>query len=266
MKEKVTSSEIKIALADKHYKDFFLTECKSGSSFFTPPGDMKILDALAIRKSWTSPCFTGYEIKVSRSDFLRDAKFYTYEEICNCLYIVCPKEMIDRKELPESVGLMYYNPEKKTLTTKKKAIWRKIEYSPDLLLYIIYSRLESDRYPFFSSKKKNFEEYIEQKRNSKTLGDAVRSRLIQENKELIKEIEGLRHFKEEYGKHRAIMNVLEKHCIWAYAYNAEDLAKKLDKALSRRCPEDISSIRASLESVIDRIKRMEAANDGTGES
>ena len=153
MSDKVTSTHIKRALANKHHKDFFLTEVKSGSTWFTSVGDMKILDGLAIRKSRSSPCFTGYEIKISRSDFLRDVKFYTYEELCNCLYIVCPKDMIKRTELPESVGLMYYDPEKNTITTKKKAIYRKIDYSPDLLLYIIYSRLDSDRYPFYSDKR-----------------------------------------------------------------------------------------------------------------
>ena len=120
MKEKVTSTDIKRALAEKHWRDFFLTEVKSGPTQLAVPGDLKILDGLAIRKSWTAPCFTGYEVKISRSDFLRDAKFYTYEELCNCLYIVCPKGMIERTELPESVGLMYYDPEKKTITTRKK--------------------------------------------------------------------------------------------------------------------------------------------------
>lgn len=149
-KNAVTAFEIKRALAEKHYKDFFITECKSGPTQIAAAGTLKILDGLAIKKSWTAPCFTGYEIKVSRSDFLRDAKFYTYEEICNCLYIVCPKGMIDRTELPESIGLMYYDPEKKTITTRKRAIYRKIEYTPELLLYIIFSRLDSDRIPFFS--------------------------------------------------------------------------------------------------------------------
>ncbi len=139
MQEKVTATAIKIALAEKHWKDFFLTEVKSGPTQLAMPGGLKILDGLAVRKSWTNPCFTGYEVKISRSDFLRDAKFYTYEELCNCLYIVCPKGMIERTELPESVGLMYYDPEKKTITTRKKAIFRKIEYSPEMLIYIIFS-------------------------------------------------------------------------------------------------------------------------------
>ena len=254
-----TSTEIKIALSHKHIKDFFLTECKSGSTWFMPVGDMKILDALAIRKRWASPCFTGYEIKVSRSDFLRDTKFYTYEEVCNCLYIVCPKGMIDRTELPESVGLMYYDPAKKTITTKKKAIFRKIEYSPDLLLYIIYSRLDSDRYPFFDSKKAYFEEYVAQKRNSKDLAYSVKTRLVQENAELIRQVEALSHFREEYDRHRAIMKVLDKYNIWAF--RGADYAEALDKRLSRTVPEDISSVRKTLEGCVERIKRMEQSTE-----
>ena len=194
MTAKVTSTDIKRALAEKHWRDFFLTEVKSGPTQLAVPGGLKILDGLAIRKSWTAPCFTGYEVKISRSDFLRDAKFYTYEELCNCLYIVCPKGMIERTELPESVGLMYYDPEKKTITTRKKAIFRKIEYSPELLLYIIFSRLDSDRYPFFSTKQEYFKEY-----------------------------------------------------------------------LARKCPEDISSVRQSLEGILYRLKRMEEAGEKTGD-
>lgn len=261
MKTAVTSSEIKVALEKKHWKDFFLTECKSGSTWMTPVGEMKILDALAIRKSWTSPCFTGYEVKVSRSDFLRDSKFYRYEEIVNCLYIVCPKGMIERTELPESVGLMYYDPEKKTLTTRKKAIYRKIEYSPDLLLYIIYSRLDSDRYPFFDSKREYFEEYVAGKKNCKDLGRMVSSRMAQENQALIRESENLSYFRKQYDIHRSIMCVLEDHGI--YAWRGDQVAKDLDKRLSQTCPEDISSILVTLEGCVERIKKMEAKHETT---
>lgn len=253
---KTTSTDIKIALADKHYKDFFLTEVKSGSTWMTSVGNMKILDGLAIRKSWTSPCFTGYEIKVSRSDFLRDAKFYTYEELCNCLYIVCPKGMIDRTELPESVGLMYYDPEKKIITTKKKAIYRKIEYSPDLLLYIIYSRLSSDRYPFFSDKKEYFEAYLSGKYDNRMLGRAIKTRLVENNIRLECELEEVRRFKDQYESYREIRKVLEKHRIYGWLAKG-GIAQELDEALTRKCPEDVSSVRKSLEGIVERLKRME---------
>lgn len=255
MPEKVTSTAIKAALAKKHLRDFFLTEVKSGPTQLVPAGSLKILDGLAIRKSWTSPCFTGYEVKISRGDFLRDVKFYTYEELCNCLYIVCPKGMIDRTELPESVGLMYYDPEKKTIITRKKAIFRKIEYSPEMLLYIIFSRLDSDRYPFFSDKQEYFEAYLAGKYDNRVLAHAIKTKLVKENSRLEQELEHLRGFEKQYEAYKAIMEVLHNHGIWGF--RGKDVGEELDKALSSKCPNDISHIRKNLEDLVERLRRME---------
>lgn len=260
MSSSVTSTEIKLALAEKHANDFFLTEVKSGSSWMTPKGGLMILDALAIRKSWTNQCFTGYEVKVSRSDFLRDSKFYTYEVLVNNLYIICPKGMIDRTELPESVGLMYYDPEKKTITTRKKAIYRKIDYSPDLLLYIIFSRLENDRYPFFGSKEAYFREYIEGKRRCKELSYSVKTKLIEDNARLEKELESVQHFQKQREAFLAIREVCTKHHLWGGMHD-EYLAKEIDKALSRRPTEDVKDIRESLERVVNRLRAMEEKSE-----
>lgn len=258
MSDKVTSVDIKRALAEKHYKDFFLTEVKSGPTLIDSPGVLKILDGLAIRKSWTSPCFTGYEVKVSRGDFLRDAKFYTYEELCNCLYIVCPKGMIDRTELPETIGLMYYDPERKTLQTKKKAIFRKIEYNPEMLLYIIYSRLESDRYPFFSTKQEYFKAYLDGKCDNRVLANSIKTKMAEENARLERQLEAMQGFERQYETYREIMRVLHKHNIYGWRSNC---AKELDDVLSRKCPVDISKIVEGMEAITNQMKRMiEEAN------
>lgn len=262
MPEKVTSTDIKRALAEKHWKDFFLTEVKSGPTQLSRPGDLKILDGLAIRKSWTNPCFTGYEVKISRGDFLRDAKFYTYEELCNCLYIVCPKGMIDRTELPESVGLMYYDPDKRTITTRKKAIFRKIEYTSEMLLYIIFSRLDSDRYPFFSGKQAYFEAYLEGRTANRVLAHSVKTKLVEDNARLENEVESLRNFERQYEVYKAIMDVLHKHGIWLY--NSSDAATELDKALSKTVPNDITDIRRSAERVVERLRVIEARGKQEG--
>lgn len=259
---KITAFEIKKALAEKHSRDFFLTECKSGSTWMTPRGDMKILDGLAIRPSWTSPCFTGYEVKVSRGDFIRDAKFYTYEELVNCLYIVCPKGMIDRTELPESVGLMYYDPEKGTITTRKKAIYRKIEYSPDLLLYIIYTRLSPDRIPFFSDKAEYFREYLDGKRDNRRLGAAVGSKLVQDNQRMEKELEQVGEFRRYYERYSAIQDVLHRHHIYGWSANG-DVAAELDKVLSRKPTDDVGDIRRDLERIVARLQNMETEGTQT---
>lgn len=250
----VNSTDIKTALAKKHWREFFLTECKSGSTWLTPKGDMKILDALAIRKSWTNQCFTGYEVKISRGDFLRDAKFYTYEELCNCLYVVCPKGMIERTELPESVGLIYYDPDTKNLVTRKKAIYRDITYSPELLLYIIYSRLDSDRIPFYSSAREYFEDYIQNKDLNRRIGAQVSSKLIKENNDLKSELERVSTFQRDYKDHKAILEICQKHGIYSWR---SDLPSLLDKALTRQCPEGLDEIRKDLEYALNTVKRME---------
>lgn len=252
----VTSSEIKKALAQKHHRDFFMAEVKSGSTWNSPVGSLMILDGLAIAKSWTNPCFTGYEIKVSRSDFLRDAKFYTYEILVNCLYIVCPKGMINRQEVPESVGLMYYDPEKKTITTKKKAIYRKIEYSADMLLYIIYCRLDSDRYPFHESREAYFKEWVKNKIDNKELGRVVRSKMVDELYRLERELEDVRAFREERQAFKDVIEVARKHGIFP-GWHGREIAEQLDEALKKKPVEGVAEIRHRLELLVVDLKNME---------
>ena len=58
-------------LSTKHSKDLFIPECKDGPTW----GASHLrLDAWALTRSWASPCSYGYEIKVSRSDWMQDDK------------------------------------------------------------------------------------------------------------------------------------------------------------------------------------------------
>ncbi len=142
MADNVTSSEIKAALARRHEArhDFFLAECKTGPTQFG--SGLLIFDGLAIAKSWMHPLITGYEIKVSRGDFKRDAKYRGYMPYCHQFYFVCPSGLIDRAEVEPDIGLIWFNPSTSNLVTKRKAEHRKIEISTDLLMYVIMNRLE----------------------------------------------------------------------------------------------------------------------------
>lgn len=53
--DKVTSTDIKKALAEYHSKDYFITECKTCSTYFPDPQGLLKFDGLAIRKSYTGP-------------------------------------------------------------------------------------------------------------------------------------------------------------------------------------------------------------------
>jgi len=85
-------------LAQKHARDLFVSECKNGSTWFTEGGLR--LDAWVMKRSWASPLTIGYEVKVSRQDFLSDSKWHGYLDYCNEFYFVCPPELIQPNELP----------------------------------------------------------------------------------------------------------------------------------------------------------------------
>jgi hypothetical protein len=186
VKSACESSDIKIALGNKHKDDFFLTEVKSGSSYHGTAN--RILDAVAMKKSYAHKCITGYEIKVSRSDFTRDNKYFTYLPLVHALYMVCPTGLIKREELPIEIGLMWYDPVKKTLSVKKRPPPREIEISVDMLLYIIYSRLDGDRVPFYSSTAEYWRAWVEGKKSNDELAFAIRSKITAELRRLDNEL------------------------------------------------------------------------------
>ena len=121
-KKRVTSTDIKLALKEMHLarSSYFITECKNGSTYFPPAQGLLKFDGLAITKSYTKPCIIGYEIKVSRGDFLQDGKWHLYLQYCNEFYFVVPHGLVKKDELPDNVGLIYYNPDTQALRTVKR--------------------------------------------------------------------------------------------------------------------------------------------------
>lgn len=62
--------------------------------------DAAIID---VQKRW----IRGFEIKVSRSDFLSDEKWHRYTEFTSSLSVVCPEGLIKPEEVPKPFGLLY---------------------------------------------------------------------------------------------------------------------------------------------------------------
>lgn len=212
MSETNLTKQIKISLAKRHLgMDFFATEVKTGPTYGN--NHLFKFDGLAIKKSWTQPCITGYEIKVSRSDFTSDTKYCCYLPYCHEMYFVCPKGMIKKDEIPTEFGLIYYNKDTNTLRTVKKAQYRQIDVSGDMLMYIIMNKLDSDRIPFYNSKKEYAVDYINEKDMRYIIGKELGSVLSNENanlhfelsklrnaKSAIEDIEEIKHFlRSEYG-------------------------------------------------------------------
>jgi hypothetical protein len=226
---KVRADLIKRALAKRHTDDFFLTEVKNGPTHFAR--DLLIMDAMAIKKSWANPCITVYEVKVDRQDFLRDEKWPGYRAYCHRLYFACPAGLIQPEELPEDVGMVWYNVEKGTLYTKKKAHHREIDISSEMLYYILMSKVQSDRHPFFNSQRELLEAYVQDKEDRVKLGWSVKSKLIDRINELEREIEKLKRYKDDAELLGKIRSILKEAGIDNYYWCLED---NLRKALSTK--------------------------------
>lgn len=52
----------------------------------------------------------GFEIKVSREDFLQDKKWQLYSQFCSELSIVCPAELLQPEEIKSPFGLLWIGP------------------------------------------------------------------------------------------------------------------------------------------------------------
>jgi len=75
-----------------------------GVSEFCPYHEGRRLDMFYFNR-WNRET-RGYEIKVSREDFLQDKKWESYLKFCTWFYFVAPVGIIKPEELPDGIGLI----------------------------------------------------------------------------------------------------------------------------------------------------------------
>lgn len=265
MNKKVTSKEIKVSLAKYHEKDFFITECKNGSTYFPPPQGLLKFDGLAITKSYTQPCIKGYEIKVSRSDFLQDNKWHLYLQYCNEFYFVVPKGLIKKEELPDNVGLIYYNPDTGKIRTRKKALWREIDEPVGVYKYIIFSRLEHDRMPFYESRAEYAKDYLQDKNDKQKLGKEFGSKLVKDLVETQTRLSDLQDAEEKVNLLKQIRDVMDKYDVGRFCFRDEDIIKELEEALKSSYPKNLDIVKGNIENALTWLNKIEEKNSGKKE-
>jgi len=135
----LTASDITKILEKQYSKDVCFAEVKDGPTVIR--GHYRI-DFLAISRSWSPVTIKAFEIKISHSDFVADKKWTEYYKLCNQFYWVCPKGLINKAEIDAKAGLIYIDPLKKTARTVKRAVYRKNDPDPWMLLYLIFWKLD----------------------------------------------------------------------------------------------------------------------------
>lgn len=254
---KVPAHLIAKALHDRHvYRgDYFATEVKSGPTTMAHRGELMIFDALAISKSWTKPHVNIYEIKTSRSDFLSDVKWPRYREFCNWFWFACPLGLITPDELSDGVGLIVYNLDNKSLRAIRRPVFQDNPLSAKVLLYLVMSRLDQERHPFFSDTREYFEGMVNDRKDKIMLGDKVRSRLNSDNKLLRIALADVKRdltlYKNSHDRLKDILDWLRKRQF--STYNNESLLAQLGKMLDRSSEK--VSIRQALNIIEAELKK-----------
>ena len=253
---KVTSTEIKLALAEYHPKDFFVSECKTDSTYFAGPQGLLIFDGLAVTRSYTNPCITGYEIKVSRSDFQRDNKYHLYLQYCNEFYFVVPAGLLKKEEIPDDMGLIYYYPETGKLLKKKKALYRQIEEPVGVYKYIIFSRLDPERTPFYESKAEYAAAYLQDAADKEAIGRRLGSKMARELSDAYCRLAVLKNTEDKLKLLDSLLKVMQDNGI--NCWSNEKYADKLNAALQNKMdPDSLKYLKQNLNGALNIVARME---------
>ena len=164
-----TARDVLGLLLTRHAKDVCVTECKDGPSQYAT--NHSRLDLWTMKRSWTDPRITGYEIKVGRSDFLRDDKWRSYLPMCNQLYFaVRDNSVIRPDEVPAECGLLVAAGSR--MMTKKKAPLREIPFPEGVARYVLMSRVTISRHDL-EDNIGYWTEWLENRRREKEIGSEV---------------------------------------------------------------------------------------------
>ena len=251
-------------LAAKHSKDVFVSECKDGP---TQTAEHLRMDAWVMNRSWARPCYTAYEIKITRSDFLNDKKWRHYLPYCNEFFFVAPKGLIRLAELPPEAGLLELlgGVDGRRLVRKKQAVWRDVTPPESLFRYVLMARVKVGRSEYHVERTKDeraedWRRFVVERAEHRELGYQV-GKAIRETVEHVKrENERLSTRMSEYDSLRLWLQrlgidpdihvstwsvedrmkeqeaIFPKQFVWAM----QDLQKSLDRALKQLEPKNVN--------------------------
>ncbi len=183
----ITAKDVMKLLASKHSEDVFIPECKTGA---TQVGNHQRFDAWVMPRSWVNHTTIGYEVKVSRSDFMNDDKWYGYLPYCNEFNFVAPPGIIDPSEVPDDVGLYITSKNCTRLFRKRKAVRRDIDINSAIWIYILMARsaVISEYQRTTINQGAFWAEWLKRKADFHEIGWRVSKRISREHKENIQAV------------------------------------------------------------------------------
>lgn len=258
----MNSGDLIKLLRVRHRDDIFATEVPEGSKHRDGGSGRGYLDAWAAKKSWSQNMTFGYEIKVTRRDFMQDEKWHNYRGCCDQFYFVCPWGLIDPQETGEGVGVLWATKTGTQLRMKRKAETK--EADPVRLFNVYKSLLMRAHGGMSEASIPNVEywrEWLSTKEDSREIGHRVSralqkkysdevTRVERENMRLKKQNEQLDEVKEiladlgvsagGYDPRNEIkraMALIPRHMILDLRQTADNLEKFTEKMTRKLTPE-----------------------------
>ena len=173
---------------------------------------------------------TGYEIKVSRGDFLGDQKWKEYLPWCMELYFACPRGLIKKEEIPPQIGLIYCYAG--TTRTVKRAVTRPM--AGDNLQHLIFDLIWR-RYTRDETRKAHIVEqlnkFLNNKIDLKQLGKEVSWELSKKLNDIDEKETEQKRFIERQGNILKLIGYLKEHrCMPDSLYTEQKLIERLKVA------------------------------------
>ena len=255
----IDADTIKQLLAVKHSKDVFVPECKDGPSM----GGMRMMDAWAMKRSWSRPCYYGYEIKVSRADFLQDTKWHEYLDLCNEFYFVCPHGVIKPDELSKDVGLLVVAKTGTRLFTKKRAPHRILDNAPEnLLIYILMARCRITSSTYYAPSETPHEywkQWLEEKDSKLELGTRCSRKLRKSFEEQVYNVtRDMRWQESEIKKLQEVKDLLKELGIDPSEWNLTDKVRRamtVEEAIPPRIRNTCERLNEQLTELLSQKKK-----------
>jgi hypothetical protein len=177
------ASEVVDLLRVRHSDCVFVEQCDAGGLW---------MDVWAMHKGWSNQVVYGYEVKVSRNDFLRDQKWHQYLDYCNEFYFACPSGLIDPSELPREAGLVWTSKNRTRLYTKKKAPRRTNPIPESVFRAILCNRATIHRHQPYDHEREEprtqAQMWLDEQREDTAIGRKVARRIRQEVERRVGEV------------------------------------------------------------------------------
>ncbi len=272
VKPYISAQTIQRLLAVKHAKDVFVPECKDGPTWY---GAHLRMDAWAMKRSWSKPLCIGYEIKISRADFLKDDKWQGYLDYCNEFYFVTTDGVCEPGELPPEVGLIRVSKTGTRLYIKKRAQRRAVAVPENVWRYIVMCRSNIVAGNYYEPADLGLEywtQWLVEKDESKKAGHAL-SRAVgrmveQRHGELRKQNDVLHHQQKALEPLRAILStfgIKPPYGSWGTQDKLRRQLENLNKLVTPDVYDALLLASGRMKDLLDEIIDCEAAQGKDGE-